>query len=80
MIVNDDYLVVGESGAYYILGGGVYRGLSPSDVGSIGGAIEGGLGLAFNRGAGSLEIKYVRIRHWIAGQHSFIPVTLGLAW
>jgi hypothetical protein len=80
MIVNDDYVARGESGGYYILGGGVYRGASPSAVGSLGGAIEGGVGFRFISGAGSLEVKYVRIRHWIGGQHSFVPVTLGVSW
>jgi hypothetical protein len=80
VIINDDNITRGESGGYYILGGGVYRGLSPSDVGSAGGAFEGGIGFKFNNGAGSLEIKYLRIRHWIGGQQSFLPITLGLAW
>ena len=80
VIVNDDYVARGESGGYYVIGGGVYRGLSPSDVGSVGGAIEGGVGFKFYKGAGSFEVKYVRIRHWIGGQHSFVPVTLGVAW
>jgi len=79
VIVNDDYITRGENkGAYYIFGGGVYRQLSPSAVGSIGGALEGGLGFKF--GPGSLEIKAVYIRHWIGGDSGLIPVTLGFTW
>ena len=79
VIVNDDYITRGENkGAYYILGGGMYRQLGLSAVGSIGGALEGGLGFKF--GLGSLEVKAVYIRHWIGGDSGLIPVTLGFTW
>jgi len=79
VIVNDDYITRGESrGAYYILGGGMYRAFSPSAVGSIGGAMEGGLGFKF--GAGSVEVKGVYIRHWTGGDSGMIPVTIGYTW
>ena len=79
LLVNDDYLARGESsGSYYVLGGGIYRQVSPSAVGSIGGAIEGGLGLKL--GVFSLEAKAVYIRHWIGGDSGLIPVTIGYTW
>ena len=78
LIVNDDYIVRGETGGYYVLGGGMYRDLSPSSVGSIGGAIEAGVGFTFSEC--SFEVKYVRIRHWTGGQISFVPITLGFSW
>jgi hypothetical protein len=79
LIVNDDYITRGESrGAYYVLGGGMYRQVSPSAVGSIGGALEGGIGFKF--GAASFEAKAVYIRHWTGGDSGLIPVTFGFAW
>ena len=61
LIINDDYIARGDSkGGYYILGGGMYRQVSPSAVGSIGGALEGGLGFKF--GPASVEAKGVYIR------------------
>ena len=56
----------------------MYRALSPSSIGSIGGAMEGGVGFRFS--GGSFEVKYVRIRHWTVGQLSFVPITIGFSW
>jgi hypothetical protein len=78
LIVNDDYIVRGETGGYYVLGGGMYRALSPSSVGSIGGAIETGIGYRFSDC--SFEVKYVHIRHWTVRQLSFVPITVGFSW
>jgi len=79
VILNDDFITRGESkGGYYVLGGGLYRAFNASAVGSLGGAIEGGLGFKF--GAASLEAKVVYIRHWIGGDNGIIPVTFGYTW
>lgn len=79
LILNDDYIARGDGkGSYFVLGGGMYRQVSPSAVGSIGGAVEGGLGFKF--GGASFEAKVVYIRHWIGGDSGMIPVTVGYTW
>jgi hypothetical protein len=78
LIINDDFITRGESGAYYVLGAGLYRALSPFSVGTLGASVEGGAGFKFGRG--SFEATYVRVRHWIAGQFTVVPITVGYAW
>jgi len=61
VIFNDDFITRGESGAYYALGGGIYRALSPSIGPELASFIPVGLYMAFIW----LAVYYLWRRKWV---------------